>query len=475
MIKYFKTVCSISIFCACLANTMYAAPVITGSWIGNAAMYHQQGDNLPFLDSTHPYAVGSGCEIEGGNIINATLVNPYGINNTYIICNLNNGNIFTSFKSLNALQQFFPNGNYTLNVSTTSGNITSIIKNESGRFPSPPRIQSGNNTVWINNFLVLINRTNSCAFSWVLPSDELYNININLNNGDFVQDLSASTTSFVLDKSVIDKLPNNEPISCLVQFCAKTGSCVSTDFYLYKIDLDDIGIFKIVKNHAFIQTDNTDPKEWGTQGSTEFFSDYGPYSFTMEATRSGSVIDPKGKNLSLDFKYPNQSIYNSGPISSKDELNRLFPDGNYKLGNQTATLSGSRYPNNGLPIKILYVNGKSPTWINGKLVLNPKIKNLIKWTPFNITSKDFANKGIIEFDIKYQNPFIQNLKWVRAGLTYESTRAFSSFTIDANTLSSDRNYFMSIKYFLASSVNAATQSGGGYSTSSYIWISPTGK
>jgi hypothetical protein len=475
MRKYLKQSVVIGIFCPCLAYTIFAAPVVKTGWIGNSAMYHQQGDNQPFLDSMHPYAVGSGFEIDGGNIINATLVNPYGIKNKYIICSLNKGTIFTNFNSINALNQYSPNGNYTLNISTTTGNITSIIKNASGQFPSAPRVTSGNNTVWIDNYLVLINKTNPCSFSWLPPSSDVQYVSVNVNNGAFVSNLSTSTTSFTLNKTIIEQLPDNEPIYGLIQFVAKSGCCVTTDFYFYKIALDQVGLFKIVKNHAFVQTDATPPKDWGTQSSTEFFSDYGPYSFSMESIRNGFVIDPKGSKLNLAFKYPNQSVYNSGPIQTKSDLNRLFPDGTYKLGNQTATLSGSAYPNNEIPIKILFVNGKSPVWKDSKLVLNPKIKNKIQWSPFNISSGEFKSRGIIEFDIKYQNPFIHTFKEVRAGITYDDTNAFNSFTIDANELSPDRDYFISIRYFLASSVNAATQSGGGYSTSTYVWISPTGQ
>jgi hypothetical protein len=194
----------------------------------------------------------------------------------------------------------------------------------------------------------------------------------------------------------------------------------------------------------------------------------------MEATRSGPVIDPKGNNLSLAFQYPNQSCYNSGPISSKDELNRLFSEGTYILGNQTATLVGSTYPNNEIPVKILSVNGKTPKWRDGKLVLNTKVKNIIKWTPFAITANNFLKKGMIEFEIKYINPYLQVFLRKESGILSDSKATFNSYTINANTMGLDRDYLMSIKYFLASSVNAETQSGGGYSTCTYIWITPSG-
>jgi hypothetical protein len=454
------------------ASDVEAAPVITESWIGKTAFYNQFGDNEPELDPTHPYSLSSGCAIESGKIIKATLKTPSNIVNDYILYNTKKGNIAKSHKTITALNSNFPAGNYMLDISTSTGNASQTITNDVAQFPISPRITAGNNTVWIKENLYVTNNDLPCSFSWNLPASSFDEVFIAIAGDHLIRTLANSTSTFEIEKSVLESLPNNEPVSCLVQFNSYLGNS-ATVFNLYKVDLGYDGVFKIVKNHAFVQTSNSTPLEWGIKNSTDFFSDYGPYSFSMEATRSGTVIGPNGNNLNLAFQYPNQSVYNSGPISSKDELNNLFPEGTYTLGNQTATLSGSIYPNKGLPIKILSVNGKIPQWKDGKLVLNTKVKNLIKWTPFAITTKNFLNKGIVEFEIRYINPYLQNFIGKDSGILSDSKKSFNLHTIGANTLSSDIEYLMSIKYFLASSVNAGTQSGAGYSISTYIWISPT--
>ena len=474
MRKYSKTVFIIGIVCFCLANTIFAAPVITAGSMSKTAFYNQLGDNIPTIDPIHPYSFDSGLEITGGNLMKATLKNPDGVCYEYILYTSRKGNVFSNLKDTSALNKYFPIGNYTLNISTTAGNTTSIVKNIKNDFPVPPRIISGNNTAWSNNYLFIINNNSTCSIKWNDPSKDVENVGVALDNDRLVDNLSKTASSYTLNKSIVESLPFNTPIPFYVHFySSETGS--GTHVYLYKIKFDDFGVFKIQKNHAFFQTDNTDPSEWGTKKSTQFFKDYGPYSLTMECTRTGNVIDPKGNKLALTFKSPNESAYSSGPISSKYELNNLYPDGTYTLANQSVALTGSMYPNSGSPIKILYVNGKYPEWRDGKLVLNPKSKNLIEWTPFAINSNEFPQKGIIEFKIDYLTPYFQTFEQKESGLLTNSTSKFNSFTINASTMSADRDYFMSIKYFLASSVNAATQSGGGYSTNTYIWITPTGK
>lgn len=447
-------------------------PTITEMWIGKTAFYKQLGDNEPELDPTHPYYLGSQTTIDGGNLIKATITNPFGVSYNYILYTSKKGSICSEFRDINALNNSFPPGNYTIDILSTTGRANSIIQYKPTSFPTAPRILAGNNTVWINNYLYVINNHNSCSFSWTKPDQNVENISIALDNDFLLDELTKSTLTYTLDKSVIESLPFNTPIPFYVHFFSDSSG-VGTHVYLYKINSeDDSSVFKISKNHAFVQSGNSDPSDWGTKNSTEFFYDYGPYSFAMESGRSGSVISPKGNNLTLSFNYPNRSVYNSGPVSSKDELDRLFPEGTYTLGNQTATLSGSTYPNKGFPVKILSVNGKTPQWNDGKLVLNTKVKNIIKWTPFAISAKDFCNKGIIEFKMDYIDPYIQNYANKESGLLSDSKKTFNSYTIDANSLSSDRDYFISIKYFLASSVNNETKSGGGYSTSTYVWISP---
>ena len=97
MRKYSKTVFIIGIVCFCLANTIFAAPVITESWIGKTVWYNQWGDKEPILDLTHPYGLSSGCSIEGGNLIKATLKTPSNITNNYSLYSFSKGNIYKSY------------------------------------------------------------------------------------------------------------------------------------------------------------------------------------------------------------------------------------------------------------------------------------------------------------------------------------------------------------------------------------------
>lgn len=440
-------------------------------WIQYSASYHQVGDNTPTPEAEHPFYISGGSNIDSGKIINAKLKTPSGLEKNFANEDFKNASFHFDYVNINSLIFDFPTGNYTLTVQTDLGILKKTTKFYSPQFSKAPRIRAGNNTIWLNGYLCVVDNKKSCSISWATPDKPIDNINIRLTddkyNEFYSQDISKNSTSFEIPLSALNSMPE-EKIYGTISFNSERNGDIRTQFYLYKQIITSP--FQFIITHSFTQTDNLTIEECKGDSATLYY-DFGPYNVIIYGGFSGIVNGPKGTKFALTAGSPTGSAYNSGPIKNKAELDKAFPEGTYSIGNQSATLKGSAYPNSGSPIKITSVNGKTPRWSNGKLILNPKIQNVISWTPFNITPKKFETSGQIFFEVRSNTNVTSTLLYKESGIISDDKTIFNTYTIPPNTLKSNMDTLMQVKYFLASSIDLKTMSAGAYSIATYVWIS----
>jgi hypothetical protein len=208
-----------------------------------------------------------------------------------------------------------------------------------------------------------------------------------------------------------------------------------------------------------MQISNDAPLKWNLSGGTLFFSDYGPYNFEITAPRDGDITDPKNDKIKTTQSNSFEWTMDSGSIDNKNTLDVEYPNGIYSFRNQTINLSGDLYPNNGNPIKLIKVNGRTPYWKNGKLVLNSKINNKLEWTPYYGASKKLLYEGIF-FQIQYIDSDTLNQKMLfekKSGiqdLSQKNFLPFNSFLIPQKKLIKNKEYFITIKYSMASDIKS---------------------
>ena len=466
--KTIKHTFPIFIFCFMALASNAAQP---NFWIRYSASYNQVGNNTQTLDAENPYNVSGECNTDSLKIIKAELKTPSGIVKTFAKAGDKKGSFHFDYVNLTELSREFPTGNYTLTIQTASGNVTKTSKFYAPQFPKAPIIRAGNNTNWFNNYLYVLDKDQPCSISWAPPDKQIDRIDIRLtdysDNDFFSQTLSKNATRFEIPLSALNPM-TQEKIYATVSFNSSTGGDISTTTNVYK---EIFNPFQIVIAHSFIQSDNaTNIPEW-KGNSTAFYYDHGPYSVSIYGGRSGIVNGPNGKKIPIKTARPDGDSYCSGPIQNKAALDTAFPEGTYSIGQQSATLKGSAYPNSGSPIKITSVNGNLPRWSKGKLILNPKIKNVIAWTPFNITPDEFKYNGEIYFEVRREDNGVQFTE-KKAGPVnpYDQQTPFNTYTFEANDLISNCEYLIRIKYFLASSIDIATNSSGAYSIATYAWV-----
>ena len=439
-------------------------------WIQYSASYNQVGDNTPTPEAEHPFYISGDSNIDSGKIINARLKTPSGLEKNFANEDFKNASFHFDYVKLSALVLDFPTGNYTLTAQTDTGNVTKTNRFFAPQFPTAPRIRAGNNTIWLNGYICVVDNKKSCSISWAPPDKPIDNIYVQLTddkyNEFYSQTISKNSTSFEIPLSALNSMPQ-ERIYATVSFNFSGNGDIKTQFYLYKQIINSP--FQFVITHSFTQTDNLTIEECRGNSATLYY-DFGPYNVIIYGGLSGIVNGPKGTKFALTAGSPTGSAYNSGPIKNKAELDKAFPEGTYSIGNQSATLKGSVYPNSGSPIKITSVNGKTPRWSNGKLILNPKIQNVISWTPFNITPKKFETNGEIFFEVRSNTAVTTTLIHKESGVISDDKTLFNTYTIPPNTFKSNMDTLMQVKYILASSIDLKTMSAGAYSIATYVWI-----
>ena len=439
-------------------------------WIQSSAQYVQVGDTAPSPDADYPYHIHGRCTLNDGQIFTAQLKSPLDIFKSFAIEDSNSALFQFEYVNLNALNLEFPKGNYTLTAQTSLGNVTNTTKYNSPKFSAAPRIKAGSNTLWFNNYLCVADNNKSCTISWTPANKWIENVTFKLKYDDaitfFEKDLKKGATSIDIPLSTLNSI-TQEKIIAQVWFNSSLNGDVSTEFYIYKPI--NTSPFYFIVTHSFNQSDNSTITELSGNSATLYY-DYGPYNVSVSAGRNGIVIGPNGKKIPLTATSAERAAFNSGPILNISALDKAFPEGTYTIGQQSATLTGGTYPNSGSPIKITSVNGATPEWSNGKLILDYNTENVISWTPFAIDPDTFATTGEIFFEQRAGDVPTWTTK--TSGAISVDKAPFNSYTFPANTLGSNKESLLRITYFLTSSVDSESNSACAYSTATYVWIAP---
>ena len=451
-----------------------ARGAITSAFVAVTEFNNQEGTNAPTLDPYRSYRLLSQVYVADASPTDGYLVSP--TNRWWRFARIEGNGLWlgVDFERFSSLANTFPSGSYGLEVSTGAGGpIVSNVSLAAIDFPSAPRILPGDRTAWVGSRLVLTTPTEGATIEWSVAGAGVDEVFVAIRGTDFTATLSPSATSYLIPPQVLDELPTEELFSCLVQFNALGGSTATT-VWLWKPQLEQQSFFAVARGRTFIQTNNLTPAPWTPADAALFDSDFGPFNFAMSGSRPGLVNGPGGKTYPLSFGSPGSAIYHSGPYTLQAAANTDHPDGTYTFGSQSVTVGPSRYPNNGAPIKLLSVNGKPPRWRDGKLLLDSKINNTLVWSAFQpVRGLPFAARGLITFSAGYvTEDSTRATEVVESGLLTSNRKPFNRYRFAEGSLLTDRDYYISIRYFLASFADPTAMAAAGAATTTYISVLP---
>jgi hypothetical protein len=160
-----------------------------------------------------------------------------------------------------------------------------------------------------------------------------------------------------------------------------------------------------------------------------------------------TVTGPDGTNtISSVANGGGNYSYKSSAYDTQAALDTAYADGTYTFNpsGPSSSLTGDQYPS---APELTAVNGVTPTWSNGDLVLNPTIQNTFTWTAYSATNTEgftFTTGGEIQFKLTGGSI---NLRQTAVGPAGQS--AFNNYMVAANTLSNNSTYNLDIAYFLS--------------------------
>ena len=149
--------------------------------------------------------------------------------------------------------------------------------------------------------------------------------------------------------------------------------------------------FGVLKEHGQVQFSNAapvdvtvtngDPLDGGNNPGPYFITGFD--KVTPDGTTSTVTTPSNSRALTWDPSDSRQEIYSNG-YASESALDAAFVNGTYSIASTAGssgplTVGSTSYPT--LP-QVLTVNGGTPTWSNGDLVLDasPGVANTITWT-----------------------------------------------------------------------------------------------
>lgn len=451
-----------------------ASGVVTSAFVAVTEFNNQEGTNIPTPDPVRPYRLLSQVWVAGASPTDGYLVSPTARRWRFARIEGNGLWLGVDFERFSSLANTFPSASYGLEVSTGAGEpIVSNVSLAAIDFPSAPRILPGDRTAWVGSRLVLTTPTEGATIEWSVAGAGVDEVFVAIRGTDFTATLSPSATSYLIPPQVLDELPTEELVSCLVQFNALGGSTATT-VWLWKPQMEQQSFFAVARGRTFIQTNNLTPAPWTPADASLFGSDFGPFNFAMSGSRPGLVNDPADLTYPLTFSSPGTALYNSGPHATQSAVDFRYPNGTYTFGRQSAILGPPLYPNNGAPVKLLSVNGRLPRWRDGKLLLDSKINNTLVWSAFqSVRGMPFAKRGLITFSTGYITEYSTRAAAViEAGLLTGRTKPFNRYRFLKGSLDPDRDYYISIRYFLASYADPAAMTAAGSATTTYISVLP---
>jgi hypothetical protein len=471
---------SAGVFARCLTCGLVFLLMAAGMAAGSEAYLvptefrNQEGTNAPTLDPHRPYRVLSELRFAENSPLDGYLERVSFPSRHWRYARIEGGGMWlgVDFHDLGSLTSAFPTGGYQWRVGMMDGqSLTGPVELAPVSFPAAPQIDPGDHAVWIGSRLVLTAPASGAVMTWQPPGAGVYEVFVSVNGVDTT--LPAGATSFEFTPGLVETLPVESPVSCLVQFNSPGGHTATT-VWLWVPRLQERAYFSVARNRVFVQTDNGQPAPWTPADAALFDSDYGPCHFSIFAAAPGEVVGPGNRTFPLVFSSPDAAVYSSGPYDTQDALKADYPDGDYALGERVTTLDNPRFPNGGVPVKLASVNGRPPRWRDGKLLLDAKRDNTLVWSAFRpVRGLPFAARGLITL----QFGFISNASWqitdeLGAGFAAGRKSVFNRYRIVKASLSTDRDYLLSIRYFLASDLRRETWSAAGAASVTYLVIAP---
>lgn len=464
------------LLCGLVVGEVQGSAAVSGGFVAVTEFNNQYGTNAPALDPFRPYRLLSQMQVSGDSPVDGYLISPGPTPRRWRYARIENNGLWigVDFDRLASLTNTFSDGSYGVEIEgKTAGRIVVSASLAPIAFPAAPRILPGDRTAWVGSRLYFTAPTEGGTIEWQPAGGGVNEIFVAVQGTDFTVTLPPTQTNYTVPANILEQLPFEEPVSCLVQFNSIGGSTATT-VWLWKPRLETNSFFAVARGRTFIQTNNATPSPWTPADAALFDSDFGPFNFAMSGSRPGLVNGPGGKTYPLSFGSPGAAIYHSGPYTSQSAVDADHPDGTYTFGSQSVTVGPSRYPNNGSPIKLLSVNGKPPRWRDGKLLLDSKTNNTLIWSAFQpVRGLPFAARGLITFSAGYVTEYsTRATEVVESGLLTSNRRPFNRYRFAEGSLLADRDYYISIRYFLASFADPTAMAAAGAATTTYISILP---
>jgi hypothetical protein len=196
------------------------------------------------------------------------------------------------------------------------------------------------------------------------------------------------------------------------------------------------------------------------------------YTYTSVTGPGGTDSIPSVAGGGGTFKFQ------SSAFATQAALDTAFPDSTpstpstyytFNPSGPSNPLAGDQYPT---APQLTLVNGATPVWSNGDLVLNPTIDNTLTWSPYVATNTegfDYATGGYIQFKLTGTSVADR-----QQALGPDGQLAFNTYTVTANTLTQGNTYSLDISYFLADAgTGGSTFNAAGYETDDLITVEAT--
>ena len=468
-------ICTLLLLCGFVIGEAQGSATASGGFVAVTEFNNQNGTNAPALDPFRPYRLLSQMQVSGDSPVDGYLISPGPTPRRWRYARIENNGLWigVDFDRLASLTNTFSAGLYGVEIETkTAGQIVASASLEPMAFPAAPRILAGDKTAWVGSRLYLTAPAEGGTIEWQPAGAGVDEIFVAIQGTDFTVTLPPTQTNYTVPANILEQLPFEEPVSCLVQFNAPGGSTATT-VWLWKPQLEQRSFFAVARGRTFVQTSNATPAPWTPADAALFDSEFGPFNLAISGSRPGVVSGPGGKSYALTFASPGASLHQSGPYASQSSMDADYPDGTYLFGSQAATLGPSPYPNKGAAIKLLTVNGKPPRWLNDKLLLDAKIDNTLVWSAFQpVRGMPFATRGLITFSTGYVTEYsTRATDVVEAGLTGRA-RPFNRYRFPKGSLNTDRDHYIYIRYFLASFADLTAMAAAGAATTTYISVLP---
>ena len=388
--------------------------------------------------------------------------------------------------SLSTLTSSYPDGTYTLSDGvkvSLSGDV----------YPNTPQVTlvNGHTPVWNAAGQLVLNPNIANTFTWSAFTSTNANYNfttggneyfqVSGNNANVSQSSSLGSPAFntytVPAQALSDGNVYQGEIVYELASALSMPTMTSTDLAGYQTN-NNFAVLAlkpalngVIKQAVKVQTSTSSPV--GAPASNVFAP--GPYDFFAKGTNPGSVSGPNGGSQLLYISGEQDYDFVSGAETSTTSLNTAYPDGTYTLSNGgTVSLSGDVYPS--VP-QVTLVNGATPVWTSGQLVLNPLIANTITFSAYTGSNANYKfSTGGTEIAEVYGNQDSVDVTQRAFGPEGDST--FTTLTIPANTLTTGNTYTGDLQYILDSYVSFAdpttnTYNFAGYSHVTYYTIAAT--